>query len=266
MSKHRGAPIRPRWGRIGLLGASLGLTFAAVLGGTGVVPVPGGGMALASNAPRPTASEPSASSSATSGRQRDARPSSASSASSSAASSDPSDDASADAAESSGGPVLDEAGDQAGDQGQSGGGDAGILEALRNPPVPVDSGTGRRAVFDQSQQRVWMVGADGAVERTYLVSGSVTKNLKPGTYEVFSRSEDAVGIDGSTMHWFVRFTRGPSGAAIGFHSLPFKNGHRMQTLGDLGTPQSHGCIRQRGADARAMWTFAPLGTKVVVVA
>src|SRR5262245_23710797 len=37
--------------------------------------------------------------------------------------------------------------------------------------LPASSGTGRRVVFDQSEQRVWLVGPSDAVERTYLVSG-----------------------------------------------------------------------------------------------
>ena len=40
----------------------------------------------------------------------------------------------------------------------------------------------------------------------------------------------------------------------------------MQTRDELGTPQSHGCIRQARPDARALWKFAPLGTTVVVTA
>ena len=39
----------------------------------------------------------------------------------------------------------------------------------------------------------------------------------------------------------------------------------MQTRAQLGTPLSHGCIRQKEADAKALWAFAPLGTPVVVV-
>lgn len=133
--------------------------------------------------------------------------------------------------------------------------------------LPRDSGTGRRAVFSQSRQRVWLVGADGDVRRTYLVSGSVYDNLGPGTYEVWSRSENAVGIaDSGTMKYFVRFTRGPSGAAIGFHDIPVKDGDLLQPVSDLGTARSHGCIRQKRSDARAMWRFAGLGTTVVVTA
>lgn len=131
--------------------------------------------------------------------------------------------------------------------------------------LPVDSGEGRRVVFDKSAQRVWLVGSAGVVRRTYPVSGSVTDNLDAGTYEVYSRSEQAWGIDDSgTMKYMVRFAHGDQ-AAIGFHDIPVKDGERVQSKAELGTPQSHGCIRQWRPDARALWDFAPLGTTVVVV-
>lgn len=131
--------------------------------------------------------------------------------------------------------------------------------------LPAASGTGRRVVFDMAAQRVWLVAADDRVRRTYLVSGSVTDNLDPGTYAVYSRSRHAWGIDDSgTMQYMVRFTRGER-AAIGFHDIPVHRGEPVQTAAQLGTPQSHGCIRQLRRDARALWNFAPLGTKVVVL-
>jgi lipoprotein-anchoring transpeptidase ErfK/SrfK len=133
--------------------------------------------------------------------------------------------------------------------------------------LPASSGTGLRIVFSQQAQRVWLVGASDDVKRTYLVSGSVTDNLRPGTYAVYSRSRWATGVDDSgVMQYFVRFTQGPTGAAIGFHSIPTRNGVPLQTKAQLGTPQSHGCIRQATPDAIALWNFAPDGTKVVVVA
>ena len=134
--------------------------------------------------------------------------------------------------------------------------------------LPPASGTGRRVVFDIDAQRVWLVGQrHGAdvVRRTYLVSGSLTDNLQPGTYEVYSKSTHAVGIDDSgTMRYMVRFAHGAN-AAIGFHDIPILDGRLVQTRADLGTAQSHGCIRQWRPDARALWRFAPVGTKVVVV-
>ena len=131
--------------------------------------------------------------------------------------------------------------------------------------LPADTGWGRRIVFDISDQRVWLVDGGDKVRRTYLVSGSLTDNLSPGTYAVYSRSRWAVGVDDSgTMEYFVRFTHGAN-AAIGFHSIPTKDGHLVQTRAKLGSPQSHGCIRQAKADAISLWRFAPEGTTVVVV-
>ena len=131
-------------------------------------------------------------------------------------------------------------------------------------PVPEDSGEGRRVVFDMSDQRVWLVREDGTVERSYLVSGSLFDNLDAGSYEVYSRSAHATGIDESgTMRFMVRFAHGDR-AAIGFHDIPVDDGRLVQTREQLGTPLSHGCIRQWRPDARALWRFAPVGTPVVV--
>lgn len=142
---------------------------------------------------------------------------------------------------------------------------AGAAEAQAALAVPTGSGEGRRVVFSQSAQRVWLVRGNGSVRRTHLVSGSVEDNLDPGTYEVYSRSRWAVGIDDSgVMEYFVRFTRGER-AAIGFHTIPTKLGVPAQSRADLGTPQSHGCIRQARLDAILLWKFAPEGTRVVVV-
>ncbi|GAA3648044.1 hypothetical protein GCM10022237_04540 [Nocardioides ginsengisoli] len=152
---------------------------------------------------------------------------------------------------------------------------SGLLDADGTPlaalsestALPARSGQGRRIVFSESRQRVWLVDGAGRVVRTYLVSGSVTDNLQPGTYAVYSRSRNAIGVDDSgTMEYFVRFTHGTEGAAIGFHTIPVDDGKPVQTLAQLGTPRSHGCIRQERGNAIALWDFAPVGTAVVVTA
>lgn len=133
--------------------------------------------------------------------------------------------------------------------------------------LPRGSGTGYRIVFDQSEQRVWLVGPDGLVRRSYRVSGSRFDNLHPGTFSVLSRSRYATSFDFSgKLEYFVRFTTGFS-APIGFHAVPKDNaGHLEQTRAQLGTPLSAGCVRQWLPDAIALWDFAPVGTKVVVTA
>lgn len=138
-------------------------------------------------------------------------------------------------------------------------------EQIDPEALPADSGKGRRIVFSETEQRVWLVRENGTVRRTYLVSGSTEENLDPGRYAVFSKSRWAVGVDDSgVMEFFVRFAHGEQ-AAIGFHTIPTKLGTALQTRSQLGTPQSHGCIRQAKADAISLWNFAPEGTTVVVI-
>jgi len=243
MSRHR-AEVRPRYGRIAVAGASLSVTLIAVLGGAGLLPFPSSAQAPTGGSALQGASygEPSAHPSSTT-----------------ASPTHQAEDLAEDAA------GVDEAAaaDAAKQARKAERARAKAAEA--ETTLPSDSGEGRRAVFSEGQQRVWLVDEDGTVERTYLVSGSLYDNLDPGTYSVYSRSDRAWGVDGSTMSWFVRFAHGPN-AAIGFHDIPELGGSPVQTFAQLGTPLSHGCVRQREGDALAMWDFAQLGTTVVVTA
>ena len=133
------------------------------------------------------------------------------------------------------------------------------------PPLPADSGEGRRVVFSISGQRMWWVDESGSAIRTSLVSGREA-TPEVGTFQVYSRTEKATGLDGSKMDHFVRFTKGPNGWAIGFHGIPTMNGVPVQTEEQLGQPLSHGCIRQSAEDAAFTWEFLPVGATVVVVA
>ena len=114
---------------------------------------------------------------------------------------------------------------------------------------------------------MWLVESDGSVARTYKVSGSLYDNLDPGTYEVYSRSEQAYAFDGSgSMKYFVRFAEGDTGAAIGFHDIP------VDKTGISCRPSTSSARRSRtAASVRsrrtrvALWEFTDIGTEVVVV-
>ena len=125
---------------------------------------------------------------------------------------------------------------------------------------------GRRVVYSNSAQRVWLVGADGVVEHSHAVSGR--RGVPgPGVYRVWSRSPVAwAGHDGITMRLMVRFAWGAGGGNIGFHTIPtFADGRPLQTEAELGRYRSAGCVRQGEADARIMWDWAQLGTTVEVL-
>lgn len=264
MGTHRRERIEPRYGRIALALLATLVTGVSGFGGLGVfssgpddaaVAIDQSGLA---GAPTSTSADPELAGSPSPSAKEPADPSVASSASAPAESTTP---------RSSEAPTPKTSPEP-----------TNSAAPTPDPEIalPAGSGVGRRVVFSEGRQRVWLVDqvsassggqASDRVQRTYPVSGSSYDNLEPGTFEVYSRSENAWGIDDSgTMQWFVRFTKGTQGAAIGFHDIPVDGGAKVQTIAQLGTPLSHGCVRQATTDAKALWSFAPLGTTVVVTA
>lgn len=134
--------------------------------------------------------------------------------------------------------------------------------------LPWNSGSGRRVVYSKTRQRVWAVDSDGTILKTHLVSGRLKWcDPRVGTYSVFSRSRYTNSIQNPAVKWgyMIRFTKGCNGGNIGFHEIPKKYGVPLQSIWQLGQPLSAGCVRQGPDDARWMWNWAWVGTKVVVL-
>ena len=133
-------------------------------------------------------------------------------------------------------------------------------------PVPIKSGTGRRIVYANRQQRVWVINADNEVIRTFPVSGMLGQPGK-GTFSVFSKSPTSYSPEfvGVTFRFMTRFAIGRNGGNIGFHEIPIRNSKPMQTVDELGAFKGSGCLRSSTQDALFIYQWATLGTKVVVV-
>ncbi|MFD7322255.1 hypothetical protein ACFV9D_14410 [Streptomyces sp. NPDC059875] len=124
--------------------------------------------------------------------------------------------------------------------------------------VPADSGSGARVVYALAERRVWLVDTKGQATHTFSVMPS-TVHPVPGAYTVSSRSGTVRGSDGVQIEHVVRFTT-VQDVSIGFSAA---------VDGTLPTPdpaRKTGGIRMKRADGDAMWTFASIGAKVVVVA
>lgn len=135
------------------------------------------------------------------------------------------------------------------------------------PPVPANSGSGRRIVYERAGQRVWAVDKDDNIIRSWLVSGSQYSNEVPGTHKVYSKSEVSTAWNGKALlPLMVRWYQTDIGH-LGFHAIPLlrTDNSPYQTEAELGTRLSGGCQRQANRDARFMWDFADIGTKVVVL-
>ncbi len=134
------------------------------------------------------------------------------------------------------------------------------------PPLPDNSGSGRRVVYDRAGQRVWAVRDDGVIIRSWLVSGSTYSNELPGSHEVYSRSDMSTAWNGKAwLPQMIRWLKTERGA-IGFHAIPLhvEDNSPYQGSDELGTRLSGGCQRQHNLDAAFMWEFATLGTPVIV--
>lgn len=135
------------------------------------------------------------------------------------------------------------------------------------PPLPENSGSGKRVVYEKISQRVWAVDDGGEIIRSWLVSGSLYDNEPTGTFEVFSRSDPSTAWNGKAyLPMMIRWYKTEIGN-LGFHGIPTKvsDGSPYQTTDELGTRLSGGCQRQANEDAAFMWAFAEVGTKVVVL-
>ncbi|MFJ8593006.1 hypothetical protein [Streptomyces sp. NPDC093598] len=124
--------------------------------------------------------------------------------------------------------------------------------------LPDGSGKGARVVYSLRRDRVWLVAADEAISRTFKVEPSAV-DPAPGSYSVTSRSNAVTGSDGVPVEHVVRFAT-VDGVVIGFSAA----------VGGPTAPAPDpkvrtGGIRESRVDGDAMWTFATIGRRVVVV-
>ncbi|NGO40975.1 hypothetical protein G6048_01980 [Streptomyces sp. YC419] len=123
--------------------------------------------------------------------------------------------------------------------------------------LPGRSGSGQRVVYSVQADRVWLVAANDKVTRTFSVTPG-TVDPAPDTYTVTSRSGSITGSDGVAVEHVVRFAS-VDGTTIGFSAAVDGSTPAPDTGKKLGG------IRESRADGDAMWEFATVGTKVVVV-
>jgi hypothetical protein len=127
----------------------------------------------------------------------------------------------------------------------------------RPAALPSGSGRGERVVYSVDDDRVWLVDADGTVLRTFTVTPG-TLDPSPGAYAVTSRANQVTGTDGTPVEHVVRFASA-QGLAIGFSAAV--DGSTQAPGADART----GAIRESRADGSALWDFATIGKRVVVI-
>ncbi|MER6139014.1 hypothetical protein ABT174_02995 [Streptomyces sparsogenes] len=143
-------------------------------------------------------------------------------------------------------------------KGKSKGKDQDKNGKKKSTALPGDSGSGLRVVYALEDRRVWLVGADEQPTRTFEVHPS-SASPAPGTYEVTSRRQSTVGSDGVKVEHVVVFHT-EEGVVFGFSAAI------DGSTPDPNAAKKTGGIRESREDASAMWDFAQVGTRVVVIA
>ncbi|URM90011.1 L,D-transpeptidase [Streptomyces sp. MRC013] len=123
--------------------------------------------------------------------------------------------------------------------------------------LPPESGSGERVVYALADRRVWLVDEGGEVVRTFRVTPSAVSPA-PGTYAVTSRSGAARGSDGVRVEHVVRFAT-VEGITVGFSAAVDDSTPRPDPV------RRTGGVRMARADGSALWAFATINVKVVVV-
>ncbi|MEU0145501.1 hypothetical protein ABZ119_05975 [Streptomyces sp. NPDC006288] len=131
-------------------------------------------------------------------------------------------------------------------------------EPAKDPlAVPEDSDTGNRVVYALKERRVWIVDGNEKRLRTFTVMPSSVNPL-PGVYAVTSRSGTIKGSDGVLIEHVVRFAN-VEDVSVGFSAA------QDDSMKSPDPTLKTGGVRMKRADGNAMWTFATVGAKVVVV-
>lgn len=123
--------------------------------------------------------------------------------------------------------------------------------------VPAGSGSGMRVVYALKDRRVWLVDAKGKASRTFKVMPS-SVSAAPGSYAVTSRTGSVQGSDGVPIEHVVRFAT-VNDVTIGFSAA------QDGSMDEPDPTVKAGGVRMSRADGAAVWRFATVNVKVVVV-
>ena len=142
------------------------------------------------------------------------------------------------------------------------------VKALNVPERPMDGNTGRRIVYDKSLMTVWVMNKDDEVVYRFPIVGRWDRPVA-GEYTVYSQSERSGNPNSRvTFDHMTRFAYGNDGKTpIGFHSIPiYYDGRMMHGIDQLGLPiATGGCIRMHQEDAKALYEWARIGDRVIVL-
>lgn len=130
------------------------------------------------------------------------------------------------------------------------------------PPPP--AGGYKQIIVDKSEQRAYIY-QDGELLWTFIIStGMPGSETWEGTFSVRSKIPNAYAYNwGLQMPYWLGFYH-TGYLENGFHALPIMSSGAVLWDGYLGTPVSYGCVILSYPDAETLYSWAEIGTEVIV--
>ncbi len=130
----------------------------------------------------------------------------------------------------------------------------------------VGAGKGKRIIVDLSEQKLKMVENNKVISIRQISTGKWSTPTPTGEYKTKNKITTAYSKPyGLYMEYWMAFS---ADGSYGLHALPFwklKDGGKLyEGASHIGTPVSHGCIRQTVEDAKSLYEWAPVGTPVTI--
>lgn len=119
---------------------------------------------------------------------------------------------------------------------------------------------------DLSQQKMYLWNL-GKVEKAYKVSTGLYYPTPTGTFAIMNKADNAFSaIFGVYMPYWMAFNyQNDIGAYVGIHELPYKlvNGAKVYRFGNyIGTRKTGGCVALTPGEAKEVYDWAMVGTRV----
>jgi LysM repeat protein len=137
-------------------------------------------------------------------------------------------------------------------------------DSLASPSASAQSTARKRIVIDLSEQHLYAFQGEALVYSFVVSTGMPGANTRPGTYQVLDKYPNAYASTWSLQmpHWLGIYWAGS--LENGIHALPIlPNGQRLWE-GYLGTPVSYGCVILGTQEARTLYSWAEVGTSVII--
>ena len=144
----------------------------------------------------------------------------------------------------------------------------GVVTAIVVPTsAPTTAaGQGKSMVVSLSKQTITLFEHGRVISIRRVSTGKWSTPTPPGNYKIYNKISVAYS---APFHLYMEnwMAFQPDGS-MGLHGLPFwklKNGGKLyEGASHIGTPVSHGCIRQTLADSKTLYEWAPIGTPLTV--